>query len=59
MNLSVFLHYSSTQQAAIRVLRNDSVKSAEDIQTRMKKLCYRVMRVLIIQKYRLKGGKKL
>jgi tRNA-dihydrouridine synthase len=49
MNLSVFLHYSSTQQAAIRVLHNGKVKSAEDIQNRMKNQCYRV---LLIQKYR-------
>jgi hypothetical protein len=58
MNLSVFLHYSCTQQAAIRVLRNDSAKSAADIQNRMKYRCYRGLHDLLIQKYRLKENEK-
>jgi hypothetical protein len=58
MNLSVFLHYSSTQQAAIHVLHNDRVKSAEDIQNRMENQCYRGLHVLLIQKYRRLKGKK-
>jgi hypothetical protein len=48
------LHYSSTQQAAIRMLHNDSAKSAEDIQNRMKNQCYRGLQVLLINIYRLK-----
>jgi hypothetical protein len=58
MNLSVVLYYSSIQQAAIRVLRNDSAKSAEDIKTRIKSQCYRELHVLLDQKYRLKENKK-
>ena len=50
------LHYSPTQQAAIRVLHNYSAKSAEDIRNRIKNQSYRGLRglqVLLIKKYRL------